>query len=83
VCDEVKIFCTGLTIKQSRQNPSLVTAPTKEGPLPYVLHEFPFASVSTVSRSHPSLVSLGTALYSFSVLKGLSHEIDFDYVDEN
>jgi len=32
--------------------------PTKEGPLLDVLHEFPYASVSTVGRGHPSLVSL-------------------------
>jgi hypothetical protein len=32
--------------------------PTKEGPLLFVLFEFPFTSVSTVSRNHPSLVSL-------------------------
>ncbi len=30
---------------------------TKEGPLSYVLLESPFASVSTVSRDHPSRVS--------------------------
>jgi hypothetical protein len=36
--------------------------PTKEGPLSYVLLESPFASVSTVSRGHPSLASLGTKL---------------------
>ncbi len=32
--------------------------PTKEGHLLYILLESPFASVSTVSRGHPSLVSL-------------------------
>jgi hypothetical protein len=32
--------------------------PTKEGPLLIVLFESPFTSVSTVSRGHPSLVSL-------------------------
>jgi hypothetical protein len=31
--------------------------PTQEGPLTYVLLESPFASVSTVSRGHLSLVS--------------------------
>jgi hypothetical protein len=31
---------------------------TKEGPLSFVLFEFPFTSVSTVCRGHPSLVSL-------------------------
>jgi hypothetical protein len=32
--------------------------PTKEGSLSFVLLESPFTSVSTVSRGHPSLVSL-------------------------
>jgi hypothetical protein len=32
--------------------------PTKEGSLSYVLLEYPFASVLTVSRGHPSLVYL-------------------------
>ncbi len=32
--------------------------PTKEEPLSFVLFESPFASVSTVSKGHPSLVSL-------------------------
>jgi hypothetical protein len=32
--------------------------PTKAGPLSFVLFESPFTSVSTVSRGHPSLVSL-------------------------
>ncbi len=35
------------------------------GPLSYVLLESPFASVSTVSRGHPSLVSLVTLLHSY------------------
>jgi hypothetical protein len=33
--------------------------PTKEEPLSFVLFESPVASVSTDSRGHPSLVSLG------------------------
>jgi hypothetical protein len=32
--------------------------PTREGPLSFVLFESPFPLVSTVSRGHPSLVSL-------------------------
>jgi hypothetical protein len=47
--------------------------PTKKGALSFVLFEYPFASVSTVSRGHPSLVSLlapgrqqGTILTLFS-----------------
>jgi hypothetical protein len=32
--------------------------PTKEGLFSFVLFEFPFSSVSPVSRGHPSLVSL-------------------------
>jgi hypothetical protein len=37
--------------------------PIREGPLSFVLHEIPFASVSTVSRSHPTLVSLFNILH--------------------
>jgi hypothetical protein len=40
--------------------------PTKEGPLSFVLFESPFTSVSTVSRGHPSLVSLPTPSHSQS-----------------
>jgi hypothetical protein len=32
--------------------------PTKEGPLSFVLFESPFTTVSTVSRVHPSLISV-------------------------
>jgi hypothetical protein len=32
--------------------------PTKDGPLSFVLFEFPFTSVSTVSRGHHSVISL-------------------------
>jgi hypothetical protein len=32
--------------------------PTKDGPISFVLFESPFASVSTILRGHPSLVSL-------------------------
>ncbi len=67
------IFCTGLTraakagqknikpvgLQVSKKNINLkIYEPTKEGPLSYVLQESPFASVSTVSRGHPSLISL-------------------------
>jgi hypothetical protein len=57
-----KLICTGL--EQRRQNKNLLywqnkpNKPTKEGPLLFVLFESPFTSVSTVSRDHPSLVSL-------------------------
>jgi hypothetical protein len=36
--------------------------PTKEGPLSFVLFEFPFTSVSTDNRGHPSPVSLASIL---------------------
>jgi hypothetical protein len=36
--------------------------PTKKGPLSFVLFESPYTSVSTVSRGHPSLVSLVAAM---------------------
>ncbi len=51
--------------KQPRQDKNLLyrhekpIKPTKEKPLSFVLFEFPFASVSTVNRDHPSLVYLG------------------------
>jgi hypothetical protein len=51
-------------LDQSRQDKNLVhwhsepSEPTKEGPLSFLLQKSPFASVSTVSRGHPSLVSL-------------------------
>ncbi len=50
--------------EQLRQNENLLyqhdkpNEPTKEGPLSFVLFELPFTWVSTVSRGHPSLVSL-------------------------
>ncbi len=50
--------------EQPRQEKSLLyrhdepNEPTTEEPLSFVLFESPFASVSTVSRGHPSLVSL-------------------------
>ncbi len=59
-----KIFCTE-PIRTAKAGQTLVYRhdwsngpPTKEGPLSFVLNESPFASVSTVSRGHPSLVSL-------------------------
>ncbi len=64
---DINSYCTRLTIEQSWQDKNLLycydepNEPTKEGPLPYVLQESPFASVSTVSRGHPSLVSLESA----------------------
>ncbi len=57
------ILCTGLT-RAARQDKNLLyrhdepNKPTEEGPLSYVLQEFPFASVSSVNRGHPSLASL-------------------------
>ncbi len=60
VYSEEKIFCTVLT---RAGQISLVPArraqrTTKEGPLSYALLESLFALVSTVSRGHPSLVSI-------------------------
>jgi hypothetical protein len=45
--------------------------PTKEGPLLDVLHEFPYASVSTVVRSHP-LSSLSGADNQIKSFKSFS-----------
>jgi hypothetical protein len=60
-----KIFCTGPTgtAKAGQKiscnsTTSPTNEPTKEGPLSFVLLETPIASVSTVSRGHPSLISL-------------------------
>jgi hypothetical protein len=59
-----KIYFVMGRLEQPRQYKKLLdqlnepNEPTKEGPLSYVLLESPFASVSTVSRDHPSLVSL-------------------------
>ncbi len=55
-------------LKQPKKDKSLLyrhekhNDPTKEGPLSYVLQESPCASVSTVGRAHPSLVSLPATL---------------------
>jgi hypothetical protein len=58
-------FFTGPTRAAKAEQKSLVlyqhdmtNEPTKERPLSFVLLESPFTSVSTVSRGHPSLVSL-------------------------
>jgi hypothetical protein len=51
-------------LEQPRQGKSLLyrhgkpNEPTKEVPLSFVLFESPFTSMSTVSKGHPSLVSL-------------------------
>jgi hypothetical protein len=53
-------------VEKPRQNKDLLywhdkpNEPTKEGLLSCVLFESPFASISTVNRGHPSLVSLIT-----------------------
>jgi hypothetical protein len=55
-------------VKQPRQNINIMylhdepNEQTKEGPLSFVLFESPFTLVSTVSRGHPSLVSLAHSL---------------------
>jgi hypothetical protein len=58
--NEVKKFAGGKSIfywaKQPRQDKNTVAA--QEGPPSYVLYESQFASVSTISRGYPSLVSL-------------------------
>jgi hypothetical protein len=72
-----KIFCIGPTIAAKAEQKFLVhywhdkpNEPTKEVPLSFVLFESPFSSVSTVSRGHPSLVSLvATTPYSHRGMK--------------
>jgi hypothetical protein len=57
------MFCTGPT-RAAKAEQNLVyrhgkfNEPTKEGLRSFVLFESPFTSVSTVSRGHPSQVSL-------------------------
>ncbi len=70
-----KIFCT----EQPRQNKNFMyrldkpNEPNKEGSLSFVLFESPFTSVSTVSRGHPSLVSLTKNHKVFFVAKNVSY----------
>jgi|LakMenEpi03Aug12_release.lakeMendotaPanAssembly.Ray.scaffolds.fasta_scaffold618370_1 hypothetical protein len=58
-------MCTRLTRAAKGRDKNLLyrhdkaNEPTKEEPISYVLQKSPFASVSTVSRGQPSLVSLG------------------------
>jgi hypothetical protein len=63
VYSEEKIFCTGPTrAAKAEQNLFYLhdkpNELVKKGPLSFVFFESPFTSVSTVSRGHPSLVSL-------------------------
>jgi hypothetical protein len=59
--EEKKYFALG-RLEQPMQDKNLLyqhdepIEPTKEGPL--ALLKYPFASVSTLTRGHPSLVSL-------------------------
>jgi hypothetical protein len=69
-----KIFCTEPTRAAKAEQKSLVSArqaqqTNKEGPLSLVLFESPFASVSTVSRGHPSLASLGETIEDIGFVK--------------
>jgi hypothetical protein len=63
-----KLFCIQGRLEQPRLNKNLLywrdkpKKPTKKGPLSNVLFETRFASVSTVSRGHPSLRSLVSLL---------------------
>jgi hypothetical protein len=62
--DEKKYVLLG-RLEQPRQKKNVLdrydkpNEATKEEPLSFVLFESPFASVSTLGRGHPSLVSLG------------------------
>jgi len=61
-----KYFILG-RLKQPRQNKNLMpNEPTMEGPLSVVFLESQLTSVSTVSRGHPSLVSLAFTFLSAS-----------------
>jgi hypothetical protein len=79
VYGEGKICCTMPTrIAKTEQNLLYLhvnpNIPTKEGPLSFVLFESPFTSVSTVSRGHPSLVSL-LMLYLNPRFSGLDRQL--------
>jgi hypothetical protein len=75
------LICTGLT-RAAKEGKNLLhrhdepNEPTKKGSLSYVLQESPFASVSTVSRGHLSLVSLSvtwrTAAFGLNSIVGKS-----------
>jgi hypothetical protein len=64
-------YCVLGRLEQPRQNKNLYyrygkpKEPTKEGPLSTVLFESPFTSVSTVSRGHPSLVCVDSAVLKY------------------
>jgi hypothetical protein len=74
--EEKQIFCTGQTRAAKAGQKSLVLArraneQTKEKPLSFALFESPFASVSKVSRGHPSIVSMRrhyTGVFCFNSL---------------
>ncbi len=59
------IFCTGLTRAAKAGQKYIVQSrlTNQQGPLSFVLFEFTFTSVSTVSRGHPSLVFLDVTLH--------------------
>jgi hypothetical protein len=44
--------------------------PTKNRPLPFVLFEPPFTSISTVTRGHPSLACL-VVTYKYNIMHGV------------
>jgi len=65
-------------LDELRQNKNLLyrhdrsNEPNKEGPLSYVLFESPFTSVSTVSRGHPSIISLSRTLNHLQEMKAFA-----------
>jgi hypothetical protein len=74
-------------LEQPRQNKKLLyrhdkpNEPTKKGPLSFVLVESPVISFSTVSRGHPSLVSLFVHIAtSHLVLVGIHPPEDNNFV---
>jgi hypothetical protein len=68
-----KYFVLG-QLEQPRQDKNLLyrhhepIEPTKEGLHSYILLDSPFASASTVSRGHPTLVSLVAPCHNYSYL---------------
>ncbi len=74
-------------LEQLRQNKNLLYRhgrpyeSTKEGPLSFVLFESSFASVSTVSRGHLSLVSMPAAITYFYVQIKMVHSHFISFQD--
>ncbi len=75
-----KYFVLG-PFEQQKQDKISIPSPsnhaTEEGPLSYVIFELPLISVSTVSRGHPSVVSLIVTIdYTYSINNPCLQDVD-------